>query len=489
MRIVLINPPFLFPTLEEAGLSHCLGLRSLVSYLKSHGHKQVKFIDAFLQGFDYSRPFANGYRIGLTPEEIAERIPANTELIGLSAPFSHLVPVIHDIAEKIKIRHPHVTLVMGGVYPSVQPELSLTSAVDYIVIGEGEIAFEKLASGITASSIPGVYKTVPVSGFKSAPYVEELDQIPIPDLDITFIDRYFTLSPHAARGQVASIMTSRGCPFGCAYCAVPPLFGCTFRAHSAQYVLEHIRVLQKRFDIQYVEFEDDNFTFQYERVMEILQGIIRLNQQNEPIHWRTPNDIFIDTLDEELIRVMKTSNCQSVTLALEHGDADMLEIMNKKLDPAKAFEVIQLLVKYRIPQIDIQVTVGYPGETRKRFQNSLKFLKEIRRLGGNIHVRVKIAQPYPGTPLADRCLKDGIIQNINFGNFLSRIDFLTTSRTVSITTADFNAAEVLKRADEIQRIFKTVKFLPLFVQSSLPQLIIDQFKKAGDFILGKVTRP
>ena len=73
-----------------------------------------------------------------------------------------------------------------------------------------------------------------------------------------------------------------------------------------------------------------------------MEGIIRLNEKGANLRWRTPNGVRVDTLDEEIIRLMKKSNCMSITLAIEHGDPEMIRIMNKNLDLDKAFNVIEL---------------------------------------------------------------------------------------------------------------------------------------------------
>jgi radical SAM superfamily enzyme YgiQ (UPF0313 family) len=171
-------------------------------------------------------------------------------------------------------------------------------------------------------------------------------------------------------------------------------------------------------------------------------------------------------------------------VALEHGDPEMLQIMNKKLDLERAFQVLRLLVKHRIPTIVLYIIVGYPGETKRRFDNSLAFLKRVRRLGGNIQVCVNIAQPYPGTRLAERCINEGIISDPNFNNFLLRQKLMSTSHTVSIETGDFDAQEVLKRKAKIRWIFAPNPFFRTAMRAILPQSLIDHFKKGRTILAG-----
>lgn len=99
-----------------------------------------------------------------------------------------------------------------------------------------------------------------------------------------------------------------------------------------------------------------------------------------PPLWRTPNGTRIDSLDETIIDLIVRSNCVEITLALEHGDKDMLKIMNKKLNIDKAYSVIEILVRKGL-RVVLFIIVGYPGETKERFESGYRFLKRIKDLG------------------------------------------------------------------------------------------------------------
>ena len=197
--------------------------------------------------------------------------------------------------------------------------------------------------------------------------------------------------------------------------------------------------------------------------------MIRLNEQGANLQWRTPNGVRIDTLDEEVVKLIKRSNCTEIVLALEHGDREMLEIMNKKLDLNKAFRTIRSLVKHGIKKITLFVIVGYPGETQKRFLNGLNYLEEIRKLKGNISLCANIAQPYPGTKLLERCRTEGYITDKNFDNFLIRKDMFSTGQAVLVTTPDFDSEEVFRRKKILMNCFGTNwksfvrKFVPVWI--------------------------
>jgi anaerobic magnesium-protoporphyrin IX monomethyl ester cyclase len=299
MKIVLINPPYLFPTKSQVVLSHCLGLRSISSFLKKHGH-EVKFVDALISGFSQMQKYANGYLVGLRFNDISTEIPSDTDIVGVSVPFSQLAPIAHDLVETIRMNHPDTAIIMGGVYPSTQPELALTSMADHIVVGEGESPLLALANGVDSNSITGLYntKTKAVKNFLRSEFVEDLNSLPFPDYSIPYIEEYFNLSPRMKAGRTASIVTSRGCPFACEFCSIHPVYGRKYRFRSADNVLEEIEYLVKRHNIRVLEIEDDNFTLKKDRTVEILEGIVRLNEKGANLQWRTPNGIRIDSLDD-----------------------------------------------------------------------------------------------------------------------------------------------------------------------------------------------
>jgi glycosyltransferase involved in cell wall biosynthesis/radical SAM superfamily enzyme YgiQ (UPF0313 family)/polysaccharide pyruvyl transferase WcaK-like protein len=458
LKIALINPPFLFPVEDEITLSHCLGLRYISSYLKKGKDHDVFFIDALLQGFTHITHYANGFLVGLDSERVINLIPKDTELIGLSVPFSQLASVAHDLANKIKKKFPKSLLIMGGTYPSTQPKLALLSQTDFIVVGEGEKVISQIADGKNPRTIKGVYSREDRQklSFPPADMIDLLDEIPFPDDSLPNMEYYYGRSPrNERRYRTASILTSRGCPFSCEFCSIHPVYGRKWRGRSPENVLMEIDYLNRIHDIHGLEIEDDNFTLKKDRTIRILEGIIHLNEKGANLSWRSPNGVRIDTIDKDIARLVKRSNCREIVVALEHGDPEMLQIMNKKLDLDKAYDVVKMLVEQQIPQITLFVIVGYPGESRKRFLRSLNYLYKIKALGRSVGVCVNIAQPYPGTQLLSRCQKEGFLP-AGEDAVLENNNLVSTGHFVQITTPDFDAKEVLSRKERISNIFSAM---------------------------------
>jgi magnesium-protoporphyrin IX monomethyl ester (oxidative) cyclase len=315
-------------------------------------------------------------------------------------------------------------------------------------VGEGEEPFAAIAGGKSPASIPGVYVSPLPAGEKypAVPFVEDLDRLPFADYGIPGMDMYFRVAPRPGMPFPAAVLTtSRGCPFDCEFCSIHPSAGYRYRFRSAAHVLEEIRLVSEKYKIRILDFEDDNFTLNRERAVAILEGIIRLNEKGAGLGWSTPNGVRIETLDAELIRLIKRSNCAELVVGLEHMDPEVLRSMNKQLDLEKAKKVIAELSRSGISRITLFLIVGYPGETRERFEHSRRLLKEIYRMRGDFTVCVNIAQPYPGTRLLERCRSEGYISDTAFDNFLVRRDLMDTEHTVSIITPDFSVWDIFYR--------------------------------------------
>ncbi len=124
------------------------------------------------------------------------------------------------------------------------------------------------------------------------------------------------------RKRAISMVTSRGCPFNCCFCSVHLHMGRGFRAHSANYVLNHIEYVVEKFDVKNIFFEDDNLTLDLARFEAICDGLIA---KKIKIGWETPNGVRADCLNLNLLQKMKKSGCKSVFFGVESGDQQILD--------------------------------------------------------------------------------------------------------------------------------------------------------------------
>jgi len=478
MHLTLINPSFTFFRKSDVTFSQCMGLLYIGTYVKSNGH-DVTLIDALKEGI-HNRSFNSQglIRIGLNIPEILNKIPSSTNMIGISIPFSHLAVEAHELIVAVKERYPETPVIIGGVYPSTQPDLAVTSKADYIVLGEGEIPTLGLLKYISNNKEgelpPGVVATDKSELLEkvTAYYHKNLDEIPSPDRSLLPYSEYINRSQRNLRGwKVASIITSRGCPFDCEFCSVHPVCGYLWRPHSAKRVLEEIDELVDRYGVNSLEIEDDNFTLKRDRAIEILEGIVERNSKGKNICWQAFNGIRIDTLNEEIISLIKKSNCRHINLALEHGDEEVLKIMRKKLSLTKILEVVGNLYKCGIT-CSFFVIYCYPGESRQNFDNAVKYYKKLKKIAPKYEFQFLIPQPYPGTKLFRRCVDEGWMS----GDMFSKIEDMrrfSAEETIWIETPDFDKNEILRRRSLLLKTFSPSLYYRSKIKDLLPDSLVD----------------
>ncbi|MBI9016130.1 MAG: B12-binding domain-containing radical SAM protein [Phycisphaerae bacterium] len=440
MKIALINPSWLFRNNADVVLSQNLGLGYLASYLRQHGH-QIQIIDSLAEGFKQRGKMPNGsLRVGLLDCQVVDLLSNRLDLIGITIPFSHMYEVAESLCCAIKEGYQDIPVVMGGVHPSTCPQDYMTSKADYWLVGEGEIAMRQLADGLEPDQIEGLLsasKPQLLPGEKTQ-QIMDLDLIPEPARDLLPMDLYKNLSPRRiSHKPTASIFTSRGCPWDCQFCSVHPINGYKWRMSSAAKVLQEIRHLVKDYGIRQLEFEDDNLTVNYDRAMEIFDGIYQLRKQlGIELTWGTPNGVRADNgIDRAMLEMMKKSGCVRLTFALEHGDQEIRKIMDKHLNMDKFEQALRDAIDMGI-YTEVFTMVGYPGETAERFENGRAYYRKLADWGVNL-IHFFYPQPYPGTKLYSFCKEKGYLVSDNY----------SLLPEIKIETEDFDTREVLRRRE------------------------------------------
>ena len=450
MKVTLIALPWIFPQptfQSHEGFSQNLGIGYLGAYAENHGH-DVFVIDAFAEGVNNKEEICFGekkyYLYGLTAEETVNRIPENSDIIGISCPFNSQAYLIEVFAGKIKRRYPNKLIVLGGTYAISFPREALTKNVDVVVRGEGEIPLVEMLSGTPLSAVHGIlYKqdnVVKDNGI--APVVEDMDSLTFPARHLLPMDKYFERSPRGGDGRKKSISitTSRGCPFDCNFCSLHNLenkYARDWRARSPENVIAEIEQLIEQYGKISLQFEDDNILIDKTRAKDLFS---LLRQRN--VEWAIHSGVMINLLDEELIRLMKESGCEQLNLALESGNSTVLKAMNKRVDLKKAEEVVKYCRKYKV-NILAFLMIGYPGETKETFQETLSFLKRLRSIGLK-KIAPFIVNPHRGTLLYEDCKQKGYLRNIE--------DAVFNSDVVCIETEGFNAQDVREWLSMVSRV-------------------------------------
>ena len=314
--------------------------------------------------------------------------------------------------------YPEAKMFVGGPQPTLDPfaTLNFLKLVDFGFDGEAEAGFPKLMELISNKKDGDLKKLKEVPGLiyrengkvVSNPrgLFEDLDELD-PSWDLFKLDDY-PLAPHGAfckQHPVAPMILTRGCPYRCKFCGAPGISGKKPRKHSAEWAVNQIEFLNKRYGIKEIHIEDDNLTVSKGFVKEFCN---RLIEKNLGISWTCPNGMRMDTLDDETVALMKKSGLYVVSIAIESGSDEIREAMAKDLDTETIREKVSLLRRHGLEIIAFFI-VGYPGETKEDIEKTIDLAcsLDLKR------ATFSAFKPFPGTPVYDELVEKGEMKKID----------------------------------------------------------------------------
>ena len=332
------------------------------------------------------------------------------DVIGLSA-MTHNIEEAYRIAEVVRNARPDAKVVIGGVHASTAPEDVVRRVPQCLVMaGEGEEAFPALLDALegrgTLDGVPGLYRCDGGLVTSTAPKpVADLDALPFPAYDLVDFSKY-TVGAHGLffkRKPLTTLVTSRGCPFKCSFCAKTALTGYSWRPRSARNVLDEIELLVGRYGIREVHFEDDNMALRPDRLRAICEGLL---DRRIDITWKCPHGIYAAHLDEETLQLMRRSGCYSLSFGVESGSDDILAKAGKMSDTAATQRVIEAAHRAGIQCIGFFI-FGLEGETPETIRRTIDFAKSLPLDAAQFNLCV----PFMGTPIRDRYLELGYVSD------------------------------------------------------------------------------
>ena len=444
-----------------------LGLLYLAAILEKNNYRP-KIFDCLIS--PQSKVIVGDDKIthGLPDDIILETIKKeNPRVVGITNPFTAQIENAIHIADLVKQVDKRIITVMGGPHVSVQSQelLRENKSIDIGVWGEGEYTFleliKKIDKELPINDIANITyrdETRGVIKNESRGFIKNLDELVYPAYHLIDLEKYFDLLKRGLgprpiiRQRSISMITSRGCPYNCIFCSIHLHMGKLFRAHSADYVIHHIKYVVDKYRVKHISFEDDNFTFDIDRCKKILKGII---DNQIKITWDTPNGVRADRLDEELIILMKKSGCLELIFGIESGSQKTLdEIIDKKLKLENVINAIKLCQKYRIKTKAFFV-IGFPGETKEDILKTKNFSLELYKKY-KIESGLLIATPLFGTRLYRVCKSKGYLIKEPDPRMLS----IATQADGHglIKTEEFDPAYLKKVAIDAVRIQARIRF-------------------------------
>jgi anaerobic magnesium-protoporphyrin IX monomethyl ester cyclase len=426
-KIMLIVPPITRDKDFSAKVSRVtdffpLGMAYIAATLEKTGLYKLKILDS-LKGKDLQEGIVidNGdsIRYGLTDNELEYEIKKfSPDVIGVSCLFSGAQWDAANVCSIIKKISSEIFTIMGGAHAGnmAQELLHLCKEIDYVIVGEAENAFVQILDAIDknedVSQIDGIgyreNETVRLN--KKTEYVRNLDSIPFPAYHL--FDMQIYLNDADSHGfyrypPYTQMITSRGCPCKCTFCALGSHWGPKQRLRSASNILDEMEFLIQQYGIREIHFEDDNLTANRKRALELFDGMI---ERKLNLHWHAPSGMAVYTLTEDIIEKMAEAGCYSVTLAIESGNQEVLSKMMRK--PVDLNIVPALVKKIREVGMDVRgfFMLGFPGETKENINQTVEFACSLELDWAYF----SIFSPLPKTAMYDLCLEKGYIKKSDF---------------------------------------------------------------------------
>jgi radical SAM superfamily enzyme YgiQ (UPF0313 family) len=416
MKTLLINPPwYCFQSREShyvpLGLVYVAGALTTSGYevkilngeevlgphtLDESTETPVAFFhatDRYVQFHDLSLPIWQ-----VLGEAIARHA---ADVVGITM-WSGAYQSAINTCKLVKTLNPGAITVVGGIHPTLDP-LSVIqhSEVDFVVCGEGERAAVELWRLLEeggdvhkkAARLRGIWTRVngKVHEGGKTETIEDLDEIPFPNYEVVVGE--------PARA-VLGLMTARGCPYGCTFCASKEIWGRKVRFRSIESCMDELAHYREKFGLKWFRVNDDSFCLHRVRVLEFCDLLVARFGHT----WSFAIDANVDTLDEEIIDKLVWAGCTGISIGVESVVPRIQKLCHKYVDLERARRMIAYINQSKIG-CGVYFMTGFPHETEEELKQNIRFMEDTRPQ----NAMWSIVTPYPGTDLHRYAIQEGIL--------------------------------------------------------------------------------
>ncbi|MCP4112142.1 MAG: radical SAM protein [Desulfobacteraceae bacterium] len=391
-KVLLIIPPgFNYNTPP-------IGLLYIGAMLEQH-QIPVGILDAGIEKMD----------LEATYKKVAEINPA---IIGISSTTPEY-PLVEKFAFLLKKRFPNIPLVLGGPHATLDPNGVIKAPfIDFAVRGEGEYTFTELCQFLlnkenkNLSDIQGISYCSEGKNIHNAdrPMTDDLDKLPFPARHLIHHRQYRNYGRVYKQKPVAVMITSRGCPYQCIFCA-HDIFGRKYRFVSARKMVDEIKILKQKYGVKEIFFREDNFTANRKRVSEFCDILVK---EKVNVSWMCLADA--NSITEELAYKMKQAGCWHVAIGVESGNQDIQKVLKKNLNLEKVKQVFDSVHKAGLKTLAFFM-IGNFADSRKTVMETIRFANSLN----TDFATFTITTPFPNTELYDMAVRDNLITKYDIG--------------------------------------------------------------------------
>ncbi len=436
IHVTLIRPSFVLPVSSHQAQQGVppLTLALLAATLKKHQY-DVNCIDATgeklgeFHGFGKSDLLAQG----LTIQEVTERIPTHTNVIGISCMFANEWVYSRQLLILIRERFPHAVIIAGGEHVSADYThiLNQESGIDICVRGEGEETLLELLAKIKSEEnwkdVVGIsyLEQNEIKSTADRKRILKIDEIPWADWSAVPLRKYLDqgMGNDTQRKRSVPLIASRGCPYQCTFCTSPQMWGTRWIAREPGDVINEMKQNIRIYGADHFEFYDLTAIINKNWIHTFCDLLI---SEKLGISWSLPTGTRTEVLDQPTLEKIKASGCIKMSLSPESGSIATLERIKKRTKPEAMLNVIRNCRKAGMIT-KCNMIFGFPGQTMKEVGESFVYIFRMALAGAN-DVACFSFVPYAGSELFDQLIANGkIIRDENYDDFLSRCIYNDTA--------------------------------------------------------------
>ncbi len=316
----------------------------------------------------------------------------NPVMVGFSCTTPGF-PLAVQVAQQVKEKNPKTKIIFGGPFATFtyREILSNYLHVDVVVRREGEQTLLELAEyfvrgkNISLQSISGIAyrRNGLLMATPERPFIKNLDVLPFPARHLLGDLKKYAMDP--------GVISSRGCPFGCAFCSSTVMWGKRTRFRSTNNVIDEIKTLAKDLSVKRFWFVDDTFTLDRKRALRLCS---QLEEMKPRLTWGCGTRA--DMVDEELLQAMARAGCTVVQYGIESSNSKTMKLLGKKISREEVEKKIDLA---KNAGLDVygSFIIGLPGETREMAEETIEFAESLPLSD----TQINLAIPFPGTMMRE----------------------------------------------------------------------------------------
>jgi radical SAM superfamily enzyme YgiQ (UPF0313 family) len=365
-----------------------LGTLYAAAYLREHGYEVALFDSMLANGANDILPLLEKHR----PRFVVFYEDSFNWLSKMC--LTRMREACFEMIGLVKKHDPNAPVIVAGSDPTDHQHKYFDRGADFAIIGEGEITLQELVdtlsgkSGKKPAEIPGVafpqngyVQRTPARGFQ-----KNLDVFPFPAWDLLDVEKYRAAWRRRHGYYSANLVTTRGCPFRCNWCA-KPIYGDRYNSRSPENVVEEIVWLRRHFQPDHLWFADDIFGLKP-------GWVERFGDAVKAASAATPFKIQarVDLLHEEAVAGLKQAGCKTVWVGAESGSQKILDAMDKGTKVEQIYAAAERLRRRGI-EVCFFLQFGYPGETDEDIEKTIKMVRDCQP----DDIGISVSYPLPGT--------------------------------------------------------------------------------------------